>query len=103
MRHIDKTNEIINPTTDKECEEKFIYTAYGDILEANRTNELATQTIKVLNLNAPLLKKIRKVVWEEIRNATADGEDIVSLKNYYEKPSNLCVVYRYYLKSQFGM
>ena len=96
-----KTIEIINPVNDKSCEEKFIYTSEGLIEEADKMNNLATETIKTLN--SPLLKEKRKKVWEEFRNAIGEGADLIELKNYYEEPSNLSVVYRYYLKSQFGL
>jgi uncharacterized protein (TIGR02646 family) len=103
----DKTTKIINPTTDKECADKFIYTSEGVIKEADENDNLAKETISLLNLNASLLKKARIVAWKEaqqtIADAIADTIDLTHLKEEYEQPFHFCVVYRYYLKSQFGL
>ena len=57
--------DMISPT-DPECEGRFIYTVDGQILPTNEKDEYAWQTIAVLGLNAPKLRRRREMVFLEL-------------------------------------
>ncbi|MDO5113266.1 MAG: retron system putative HNH endonuclease [Planctomycetia bacterium] len=58
---------LINPT-DKTCESRFLYTADGQILPTDENDEEAWQTIAVLGLNGPKLRRRREMVFQELEN-----------------------------------
>ncbi|MDO4570591.1 MAG: retron system putative HNH endonuclease [Planctomycetia bacterium] len=58
---------LIKPT-EENCEERFIYTADGQILPKDEEDEIAWQTIAVLGLNSPKLRRRREMLFEEISN-----------------------------------
>ena len=60
-------NRLINPT-DPQCESRFIYTADGQILPTDENDDDAWQTIAVLGLNGPKLRRRRAMVYEELEN-----------------------------------
>ncbi|MDO4574081.1 MAG: retron system putative HNH endonuclease [Planctomycetia bacterium] len=59
--------ELIKPT-DSNCEARFIYTADGQILPTDETDDAAWQTIAVLGLNGPKLRRRREMVYQELEN-----------------------------------
>ena len=58
---------LISPS-DPTCETRFLYTADGQILPVDEKDENAWQTIALLGLNAPKLRRRREMVWQEIEN-----------------------------------
>ena len=75
---------LINPTSPV-CESRFIYTADGQILPTNEDDEDAWQTIAVLGLNGPKLRRRREMVYQDLETMrlllTADDfRDYVRLR-----------------------
>ncbi|MDO4551697.1 MAG: retron system putative HNH endonuclease [Planctomycetia bacterium] len=57
--------EIVSPT-DEKCEKRFIYTMDGQILPRDENDEYAWQTIAILGLNVPKLRRRREMVFQEM-------------------------------------
>jgi hypothetical protein len=100
----------IHPAQEKDCWKRFKYDSEGTI-EAVEGDELARETIEILQLNADILKQGRQAAWEaairnwatdvEIQNCN-DKEDWARLEQRREQlkeiaiESSFCPVYWYY-------
>ena len=58
---------LINPT-DENVEFRFLFTADGQILPTDENDEEAWQTIAVLGLNGPKLRRRREILFQELEN-----------------------------------
>lgn len=111
-----KPDRIINPTELPDCWNRLPYQPNGSIDET-KADDLAKETIRVLNLNAPPLIAKRKAAWKDADSAYSQDEEILKfneegdwqgilkrtkelLDEQFEKTSHLCVVYRAYFSKQ---
>ncbi len=69
--------DIISPLSPA-CESRFIYTVDGQIIPAAEKDEHAWQTIAILGLNAPKLRRRREMVFQELEAL----EEILSPEDY---------------------
>lgn len=58
---------LLNPT-DPTCETRFLFTADGQILPVDEKDDQGWETIALLGLNVPKLRRRREMVWQEIEN-----------------------------------
>lgn len=111
----EKTDEIINPTEDENCWERLEY-EYNENIKCENDDAIAENTIKVLNLNAEVLKKERERVWREFKNNFYSKDLLIVMQNFgvdekqavikllnksleNDKTYSFCVVVRAFLKN----
>jgi len=55
-----------------DCEARFLYTAEGKMLPRNESDADAEETVRILNLNEPTLRRHRAAVCQEVAEAERD-------------------------------
>jgi len=55
-----------------DCETRFLYTEAGEMLPRNESDADAGETVRILNLNEPTLRRLRAGVYQEVAEAERD-------------------------------
>lgn len=58
---------------DADCESRFVYTGTGDMLPRDESDADAGETVRILNLNEPTLRRLRAGVYQEVADAQRDS------------------------------
>jgi hypothetical protein len=73
---------LISPFT-ADCEQRFRYSANGDIRAAEPNDEAATTSIEKLGLNLPVLIALRRQAIEPFLDAELTNQDLIDFVNGY--------------------
>lgn len=98
------SSTMVSPLS-ADCEERFTYTGYGQILPRVQTDHNAKDTIEYLGLDNPKLRAMRKVVFKEIeayRSGLNQAEFVQYIQEMLQRDSSGCYCQFWTTVSEFA-